>query len=167
MKPGYKLIALAISASFFIFSSPSSSLHHNVLQSTIIKTLIDSSTKSTPYNTNNFSFTLNQDATTSAGVYSSEGTLIRTLWSAIRYTAGTHTSSWDGTDDEGRLAPDGNYTVRVLSNNVRYTWEGVIGNTSDSLTGSGVYHNDNWFWNFAFNGSTVYYAQDYSEAFTS
>src|SRR5687767_14475836 len=78
-------------------------------------------------------FTLPSPATTSAGVYDSDGVLVRSLWSNVHYNSGTYTASWNGLDDSGILRPNGQYELRVLSNNVQYTWEGVIGNTSDSF----------------------------------
>jgi hypothetical protein len=83
-----------------------------------------------------FSFTLDQSARgTSAGVYSAQGELVRTLWSARPYAAGTHRGLWDGRDDRGDPAPPGSYTIKVLAGNVHYDWDGVIGVTEDSLAG--------------------------------
>jgi len=62
----------------------------------------------------------------------SDGALVKGLRSGIPYTPGPYTSSWDGPDDDGRIAPDGSYQVRVLSNNVQYAWQGVVGNMSDA-----------------------------------
>src|ERR1700731_2578300 len=87
-----------------------------------------------------FSFSLPANARTSAGVFQKDGTLIKTLWSGINYAAGSHTEIWDGTDEDGRLVPDAGYDIRVLSNNVNYTWEGVVGNTSNALSGPTVHH---------------------------
>src|SRR5437868_414995 len=50
-----------------------------------------------------FSFHLDHAATTSAGVFKKDSTLLRTLWSNVRYGAGTHTASWDRKDDAGHL----------------------------------------------------------------
>lgn len=111
----------------------------------------------------NFSFTLSVKASTSAGVYKSDSTLVRTLWGGISYEAGVHAAKWDGVDDDGRLAPDGSYQVRVLSNNVKYKWEGVLGNTSDSSTGPGVHHGMDVINCIAFSGSKGYYARNYNE----
>ena len=77
-----------------------------------------------------FLFSLKNTASTSAGVFSKDGTLIRTLWSGMSYSAGNHRSSWDGMQDDGTPAPAAGYDVRVLSGNVQYHWDGVIGNTS-------------------------------------
>jgi hypothetical protein len=83
-----------------------------------------------------FSFTLAESArATSAGVYDGDGRLVRTLWSARPYGAGTHYALWDGMDDEGNLEPAARYTIKVLYGNVRYDWEGPIGVTEDSLAG--------------------------------
>ena len=83
-----------------------------------------------------FSFTLNESArATSAGVYDAQGKLVRTLWSARPYGAGTHQALWNGKDDYGNRSPAGTYTVKLLSGNVHYDWDGVIGVTEDSLAG--------------------------------
>jgi hypothetical protein len=114
-----------------------------------------------------FSFTLSANATTSAGVYTTGGVLIKTLWSGVPYIAGSHSAAWDGTGDDGRLVTPGNYSIRVLSNNVSYTWEGVIGNTSDSFSGSTVYHSYSRMYDMAFSSTTGYYSIGYEEANSS
>ncbi len=81
-----------------------------------------------------FKFTLTSAANTSAGVYNQDNQLIRTLWSSKRYDSGIHSEQWDGLlDDFKSEALPGDYKVKVLSNNVEYTWEGVIGSTSEDL----------------------------------
>lgn len=72
--------------------------------------------------------------TTSAGVFNSSNQLVRTLWSA-QVTARASTpaaaaAAWDGTLDDGSVAPTGVYTIGLLTTNTTYTWEGVIGNTT-------------------------------------
>lgn len=81
-----------------------------------------------------FHFTLDNDYKTSAGVYNSSNTLVRTLWRKVSFSPGTYTKTWDGKDDYGAAAPDGTYTVKVLYHNMSYVWDGVIGNTSASFT---------------------------------
>lgn len=110
-----------------------------------------------------FVFKLDGRAKTSAGVYSKDGTLIRTLWSGVTYNAGTHQFTWDGIDDDGRLAANNNYEVKVLSNNVKYKWEGVIGNTSDSLSGASVHHAIERMYGMAISGNNAYFAVGYNE----
>jgi len=118
-----------------------------------------------------YSFTLPFAATTSAGVYKSDGTLVRTLWRKVAYSAGPHNSSptaapfdWDNNDDNGNALPAGTYTVRVLYHNVAYNWDGIIGNTSSSFTGTGVHFNFLPITAMAFSGTNGYYCASYNEA---
>lgn len=118
-----------------------------------------------------FTFTLSTAATTSAGVYKMDSTLVRTLWSTVKYSAGSHTAYWDGTDDYGVkiTSPAANYIIKVVSNNVNYTWQGTIGNTSDSMTGSSKikgYYRCMSGLVFASNGYG-YYCKGYSEGTSS
>ncbi len=108
-----------------------------------------------------FNFTLNTAANTSAGIYNSSGVLLRTLWSGIPYAAGCYSAQWDGNLDDGTAAPLGNYTVKVLTNNVQYTWEGVVGNSSTDLTGD--YVQKTLPLAMCFIGTTGYVAGGYSE----
>jgi hypothetical protein len=110
-----------------------------------------------------FTFTLPAAAKTSAGVFASDSTLVKTLWSNVQYAAGTFTAIWDGTTDDGQLAANGSYQVRVLSHNVTYTWEGVIGNTSTAFSGSTVHKGYDRVSGMAFAGSAGYLAKGYSE----
>jgi hypothetical protein len=110
-----------------------------------------------------FVFKLDGKAKTSAGVYSKDGTLVRTLWSGVTYDAGNHQFNWDGIDDDGRLAANGSYVVKVLSNNVKYKWEGVIGNTSDSLSGPSVHHAIERMYGMAISGNNAYFSVGYNE----
>lgn len=77
-----------------------------------------------------FDFSLAQERSTSAGIYAADGSLLRTLWRGDTLPAGRHTRRWDQRLDDGRLAPGGPYTVRLIHHNVRYQWDGVVGNTS-------------------------------------
>lgn len=84
-----------------------------------------------------FSYTLQSNARTSAGVFDSGGALIRTLWSNRAEVAGTHSGVWDGRDDSGAEASRNSiWTVKVLKSNVSYRWDGVIGNTEAAWTTS-------------------------------
>ncbi len=86
-----------------------------------------------------FTFNLPASATTSAGVYDSNGVLLRTLWRAEPFAAGAHVGTWDNKDDLGAVVADGSYTVKLIRHNVSYTWEGTIGNSSSSFTGPTVW----------------------------
>jgi hypothetical protein len=114
-----------------------------------------------------FTFYLKAKSATSAGVYDSTGTLLRTLWSGVSYDAGLHTASWDGTDDLGRLLQNGKYIVRILSHNVECKWEGIIGNTSKEFTGPTIHRALNPVESIAINGSQLYYSTGYNEQSSS
>ena len=105
---------------------------------------------------------------TSAGVYTSAGVLVRTLWSNVAYpNAGTYTACWDGADDNGIIQPNGTYQVRVLSNNVNYVWEGVVGNTSQIGRAVPCITRCPPFKGLAVTGTTAYFAAGYNEANTT
>jgi hypothetical protein len=78
---------------------------------------------------------------TSAGVFDARGNLVRTLWRAKPHAGGSMRVDWDGRDEDGVhvSAASGPYSVRVLAHDVRYVWEGVIGNTSRASTGPSVH----------------------------
>ncbi|GAA4316710.1 hypothetical protein GCM10023149_13890 [Mucilaginibacter gynuensis] len=109
-------------------------------------------------------YTLTQPAKTSAGIYTKDSILVRTLWTAKSYDAGTYRIEWDGKDDLGNPAPAGDYVAKVLANNVKYTWSGVIGNSSDSNTGSTVHRASYYFMTgMTIVNNTAYYCSGYSE----
>ncbi|MEP2687033.1 FlgD immunoglobulin-like domain containing protein [Maribacter dokdonensis] len=112
-------------------------------------------------------FYLDERARTSAGVYDGE-VLLRTLWSNVEKDKGTHSIEWDGLDDEGLPVSAGNYTVKVLSNNVKYEWEGAkIGNTSKNLTGVNRYHGLSGFFKFIIRDEIIYWSNGYNEQRTA
>lgn len=86
-----------------------------------------------------FTYTLTSSCRSSCGVFDSNGTLIRTLWSGKIYPIGQHSIEWDGNYDNHygivNPAPEGIYTLKVLTNNVQYNWDGEIGNTSNGPLG--------------------------------
>lgn len=111
-----------------------------------------------------YTYTLNNAAMTSAGVFATDSTLIRTLWTTVYRQAGTYNLTWDGKDDSGKQMPAGNYIIEVLSNNVQYTWDGIIGNTSDANTGSTVHRGMYYFMTgMTIVNGTAYYCSGYSE----
>jgi len=113
-----------------------------------------------------FTFTLPHAYTTSAGVYDASGHLVKHLWTKRTYSvAGTYSDVWDGSLDTGGAAPVGSYTVKVLYHNMSYSWEGVIGNTSASLTGRNRWTLDVPISDLAAtpDGTTVCTANGYSE----
>jgi len=81
----------------------------------------------------NFSF--DDTYTTSAGVFKSDGTLVRTLWRKTTYAPGSYSYAWDDKTDSGATVPVDTYTFKIIYHNIDYTWEGVIGNTSTAFSG--------------------------------
>ncbi len=115
-----------------------------------------------------FTFTVAQTGKTSAGIYKrSNNVLIKTLWNNVPYTAGTHTAYWDRTNDDGYLLTDTGYYVKVISSNVSYTWEGAVGNNSDSISGSSKIRAFQRFYTLAFSGNYGYYGVGYTEGVPS
>lgn len=112
-------------------------------------------------------FTLTAPARTSAGIYKTDGTLIRTLWNNVQKNAGTYQIKWDGTNDDSATVPAGNYNVKVLTNNVNYRWEGVIGNTSASFTGPDIHKGYLRMYSMCIAGNTAYYSNYYNEGHSS
>lgn len=87
-----------------------------------------SATSNNTYGT--FNFEITSSANTSAGVYDASNNLVRTLWGGVRYDIGCYQGQWDGLLEDGSQAPNGTYQVKILTNNVQYTWEGGIGDSS-------------------------------------
>lgn len=110
-----------------------------------------------------FNFSIATNSNTSAGVFTKDGVLVKNLWSGIPYSAGQYTAYWDGTDDDGHLVKSDDYQVKVLTNNVKYEWQGVIGNTSSALSGNTVHHAFQSMYSLAFVGNNAYYSVNYNE----
>jgi hypothetical protein len=102
----------------------------------------------------------------SAGVFTvsstranSPGTLVRTLWSANTNDPRVSMdprSWWDGTLDDGTVAPTGNYIISRLTNNVTYSWDGVVGNSSPDHTNISIGATPDAVGHFVFNGYHAY-----------
>lgn len=109
-------------------------------------------------------FSLDSQYSTSAGVFTSRGQLIRTLWSGRPMSSGSHTVTWDDRDDEGNAVAEGSdVQVRLLRHRVSYQWDGVIGNTSAHFSGPGVHHSLYPPSSIAIAGSRAIYAVGYNE----
>ncbi|CAN5697765.1 hypothetical protein BH10BAC3_BH10BAC3_03810 [soil metagenome] len=110
-----------------------------------------------------FSFTLPRAATVSAGVYNGD-VLVRTLFNNKQYAAGTHSESMAALDDEmNSINSTDGLTVKVLSNNVKYEWEGVIGNTSAEKSGMSIHRGFMPVYYLIVNEGKAYYSKYYSE----
>ncbi len=108
-------------------------------------------------------FVLNQDFTTSAGVYKPDGTLVKTLFSARRMFAGTNVVFWNGLDDNYQVAPANTYTIKMIAHNVQYVWENVVGNSSVPNCGESVHNGFEPIKAMTFNGTTAFYTSGYNE----
>src|SRR5579862_3545481 len=103
---------------------------------------VDSEAGNSPHATGNYSinFNLNYPSTTSAGVFGSDGHLVRTLWGNRSMSAGSYNRTWDGNDDSGNPVATDSYQVKLLIHNVQPNWEGTIGNSSTYMTGTTKIH---------------------------
>lgn len=108
-------------------------------------------------------FSLPRASTTSAGIYATDGRLVRTLWRGDALAAGRHERRWDGRDDAGRPAPEGAYEARLLHHRLNYVWEGVVGNSSLSAGGAQVHRAYLPPTGIAIEGDNAYYAVGYNE----
>jgi hypothetical protein len=73
----------------------------------------------------------------SAGIYTPDGTLVRTL---LADEATVRELWWDGLDDNGAVAPAGKYEVRGVTHDVRMLDDGNLGDNGSPL---GTYNCDN------------------------
>jgi hypothetical protein len=115
-------------------------------------------------------FQLLVSSSTSAGVYRrSDSVLVRTLWGGVTLPAGTYTKNtlWDGKDDAGNFLPNADYRVVVQANNITPIWEGVLGNTSDSMVGEKAFiYPQGFMYDMAAVNNHMYFAPGYNEGAT-
>jgi hypothetical protein len=113
-------------------------------------------------------YTLSVASTTSAGVYSSSGVLVRTLWSNVKRPAGTYSVTWDKKDDYGvSVANPSDYKIRVLSHNMSYTWRANIGNNSRIDHGSTHMRGNETPYDGIENAGYIYFAKGPCEGNTA
>ena len=111
-----------------------------------------------------WTYTLPAAATTSAGVYTIDGVLVRTLWRGEARSPGPHEERWDRRDDAHAPVPDGRYVVRLLHHRLRYVWEGVVGNSSDTFDAALAHKSYGPPTSLAIVGDEAYFAVGYNEA---
>lgn len=110
-----------------------------------------------------FTFTLENKASTNGAIYDANGKRIRTLWKLRRFEAGVHQVSWDGLNDAAEAVPAGAYEYRVLVNQATYKTVGVIGNNATPNTEKN--HNPPGLLSIAVDAEGhVYTANDWVEA---
>lgn len=110
-----------------------------------------------------FEYAVAEKSAVSAGVYDSEDRLVRTLWSGRQTEAGVYTGVWDGKDDNGYRMTDGKYTVKIMTNNVSYTLETVVGNNSEWRSAGTVFRGMSFLGDMVCAGDKIYYTQPYTE----
>src|SRR5690606_35606861 len=106
---------------------------------------------------NGNSYTLTESASTSAGIYDKNDNLIRTLWSNVTQNPGTYNApSWDGLNDDGENALEQADHIKVIANNIKATWDGVIGNTSDNFIGKNIHKEYIFYHDMLISGGYAY-----------
>ncbi len=110
-----------------------------------------------------FKYTLSGDAMTSAGVYDKDGKLVKTLWSGKQGYDGDNFGTWDGKDDFGNPMPQGDYEVKILSHNVNYERDSVIGNSTSTDKATQVMSGYDTISDMCLLGDRMYYAEQYME----
>ncbi|MFM9914373.1 MAG: hypothetical protein ACKVOX_01090, partial [Rhizobacter sp.] len=110
-----------------------------------------------------WTFNLPRSSTTSAGVYNSEGRLLRTLWRADELPAGPHQQTWDGRDDRGQPVAPQDIEIRVIHHRLAYVWEGVVGNSSSAFGGPQLHKAFLMPASIAIEGNRAFYTVGYNE----
>ena len=78
-----------------------------------------------------FSCAIGKPGLTSAGIFDSSGRLVRVLWTMKEATeAGPFEGKWNGKDGNGKFAPPGEYTWKMVVNRSKYENIGTIGNSA-------------------------------------
>lgn len=111
-----------------------------------------------------FNYNVFNSSNVSLGIYTSGGVKVRNVFSNKPRTTGTYPITWDGKDDDGNSLSSATYIAKIITSNVVYTWQQVIGNTSLDATGNGVhrgYHN--FGVGISISGSNAYVCNAYSE----
>jgi hypothetical protein len=130
--------------------------------------------RNTDQGSQSFVLNLAETSVVSAGIYDSNDTLIKTLFSAEEYPAGTTTLYWDFYDENGNLVPNTLYHVKSAAvptnpaNKVSYNWLPPIGNTSADAQGASVYHfTEGMVYGIVTTNTQAYLANGYFERQTT
>ncbi len=78
-------------------------------------------------------YELSEAATVSAVVRDGNNTLVRTLFTDQKETAGPHWMSWDGSNNQGNQAADGLYRLEVTARGTARSTSGSVAVTVDTL----------------------------------
>jgi hypothetical protein len=119
-----------------------------------------------PYTTG-YQYDLPTRSTISVGVYTADNKLIRTL--RRRGTEGPCTGCfhlWDGEDESGTpVQPGVPYTIKLIAYDVQYVWDGLVGNTSTSLSGPSHHAGQGFIQSLVVDGTNAFYAMGEQEGF--
>jgi autotransporter-associated beta strand protein len=107
-------------------------------------------------------FSLTSAATTSAGVYDSNGNLVDSLWSGLYEPVGNLTAYWNGLNSSNAPVAAGNYQIKLLANNVQYVWDGTMNNSSPQ-DGPNINTSFDPIDSMVVIGNTAYYSPGYNE----
>ena len=154
---------------FFISVSATGQNYHYALGESKIST---SSSPADSINEKSY-YNLSEKLITSAGVFNSDDVLVRTLWSNITKDKGTYEFPvWDNLmeSNDGSLvnAPLGDYYIKVVSNNIKVTWnKNGIGNTSKFPSDTEPFRALARPFGIAATNDYLYVAVGYNEGMTS
>lgn len=121
--------------------------------------------------TTTINVTLDEACHASLGIYTTNGVMVRTLFSNQQfYGPGSFSTNWNNLDDWGNTVSNSTYLFKLAVFNINYVWNGAIGNTSDSQTGFGVHFafyvmhdmaisSNNWFYVAGYNEGHYDFAQ--------
>ena len=119
-----------------------------------------------PYTTA-YQYVLPTRSTVSVGVYTADNKLIRTL--SRRATEGPCSPCshlWDGKDEAGTpVQPGVPYTIKLIAYDVQYVWDGLVGNTSTSLSGPSHHAGQGFIQSLVVDGTNAFYAMGEQEGF--
>lgn len=108
-------------------------------------------------------YTLPSTKRVSIGIYDINNVLLRNLKKGETQTAGTYSLNWDGTNDFLSSLPITTYKAKLITNNVNYEWQGIIGNTSTYQTGPTIHRSLDAPIGMVINGNKAVYCIGYGE----
>jgi len=104
----------------------------------IVEAAAGDATSTTKEESHEFSCTIGKPGLTSAGIFDAFGRLVRILWTIKEAKeADVMESTWNGRDNDGKPAPPGKYTWKLVVNRSKYDNIGTVGNNGQPPTTSG------------------------------
>ncbi|HEX3717558.1 MAG TPA: fibronectin type III domain-containing protein [Verrucomicrobiae bacterium] len=81
----------------------------------------------------------------------------------MSFPQGPQSANWDGLDDNSNPVPAGTYRIKLLQHNVKYVWDGAIGNTSTEMSGPTVHRGFSFITDMTITGTNAFYVSGYNE----